>query len=301
MFKRFGLFFGMNIAIILTISTITTVLGFNQYITDVGIDYASLAGFCLIWGMVGSFISLFLSKFMVKMTMGVQVFGQEVVDQKLQWLFTTTQHLSQQAGLSNMPELGIYPGNEINAFATGATSNSALMAISQGALENLSEEELEGIIGHELAHIKNGDMVTMALVQGVMNAFVMFFARIIAFAIQNFIRGEDDEDEAPGLVNGVAYHLTVYVLQVVFGFFAMFIVAYFSRIREFSADRDGANIAGKGKMLAALKALDRTYEALPASADNIKCFKMSSPKSFMELLSTHPPLGERIAELEKEL
>ncbi len=299
MLKRFGLFFGMNIAIILTISVVTTILGVNEHITAAGIDYFSLIVFCLIWGMAGSFISLLLSKFMVKMTMGVQVFDHTVGDHKLQWLYMTTQRLSQQAGLPNMPEVGVYPGREVNAFATGATASSALMAVSQGALHHLSEEELEGVIGHELGHIKNGDMVTMALVQGVMNAFVMFFARIIAFGIQNFIRGDRDEEDSPGLVNGVAYHLTVYVLQVVLGFFAMFIVAYFSRIREFAADRDGASIAGRGKMIAALKALQRTYDALPASADNIKCFKISSPKSFTELLSTHPPLEERIQELEK--
>jgi heat shock protein HtpX len=293
-FKRIVLFMLMNVLVVVSISIVMSVLGVKPYMTAYGLDYASLAAFCLIWGMVGSLISLMLSKMMAKWMMGL-----EIVDERSQYadLVATVHRLARQAGLSKMPEVAIYHSPEVNAFATGPSRNNSLVAVSTGLMNKMDQAGLEGVLGHEVAHIANGDMVTMALVQGVVNAFVMFFARVAAFALQNVLRGDRDEDEAP-IGGGFAYHISVFVFEIFFSFLGMFVVAYFSRLREFRADAGSAKVAGRDKMITALKQLKNSIEMVDDSQSNMRCMKISSKGSFMALLSTHPALEDRIAALE---
>lgn len=293
-FKRIMLFMLMNVLVVVSISIIMSVLGVKPYMTAYGLDYAALATFCLIWGMVGSLISLMMSKMMAKWMMGL-----EIVDERSQYrdLVATVHRLARQAGLSKMPEVAIYHSPEVNAFATGPSRNNSLVAVSTGLMNKMDQAGLEGVLGHEVAHIANGDMVTMALVQGVVNAFVMFFARIAAFALQNVLRGDRDEDEAP-IGGGFAYHISVFVFEILFSFLGMFVVAYFSRLREFRADAGSAKVAGRDKMITALKQLKSSVELVDDSQANMRCMKISSKGSFMALLSTHPALEDRIAALE---
>jgi heat shock protein HtpX len=294
MFKRIFLFMLTNILVLVTVSIILSVLGVGSYITAAGLDYQALMIFCLIWGFAGSGISLMMSKFMAKRMMGV-----EIVDERGQYadLVRKVHQMSKQAGITKMPEVGIYRSPEVNAFATGPSKNNALVAVSTGLLQQMNSDEVEGVLAHEVAHVANGDMVTMALVQGVINAFVMFFARIAAFAVQNFLNGDRDNDKPAS--SGWAYHLTVMVFEIAFSFLGMFVVAYFSRIREFRADKGGAQFAGKHKMIAALKRLQQKVDMIDDSQDAIKAMKISSKKGLMNFLSTHPSLEDRIAALER--
>jgi heat shock protein HtpX len=196
-----------------------------------------------------------------------------------------------------MPEVGVYQSPEVNAFATGPSKNNALVAVSSGLIQQMNADELEGVLAHEIAHVANGDMVTMALVQGVVNAFVMFFARIAAFALQNVMSGDRDDDRPVN--TGWAYHISVMVFEMAFSLLGMFVVAYFSRIREFRADKGGAQYAGKYKMISALKRLQQKVDLLDDSQDSIKAMKISSKKGFMNFISTHPSLEDRIAALER--
>lgn len=298
MFKRIGFLFLVNIAVILTVSIVLNILGVAPYMTASGIGYQSLAIFCLVWGMAGSIISLMLSKFMAKSMMGVKIIDPSASYGQHASLVQKVHLFAKLAGLRKMPEVGIYESREINAFATGPSRNNSLVAVSSGILSGMSNDELDGVLAHEVAHIANGDMVTMALVQGVINAFVMFFARIAAFALQNFMRG-DDEDDSYAAGGGIAYMISVFVFEIMFSFLAMFVVSFFSRIREFRADKGGAEYAGKDKMIFALKALQRTYDSISITTDNVKCMKISSKNSFMALLSTHPSLENRIKALEE--
>jgi len=294
MFKRIFLFMLTNILVLVTVSIILSVLGVGSYITAAGLDYQALMVFCLIWGFVGSGISLMMSKFMAKRMMGV-----EIVDDRGQYadLVRKVHQMSKQAGITKMPEVGIYRSPEVNAFATGPSKNNALVAVSTGLLQQMNSDEVEGVLAHEVAHVANGDMVTMALVQGVINAFVMFFARIAAFAVQNFLNGDRDSDRPAS--SGLAYHLTVMVFEIGFSFLGMFVVAYFSRVREFRADKGGAQFAGKHKMIAALKRLQQKVDMIDDSQDAIKAMKINSKKGLMNFLSTHPSLEDRIAALER--
>lgn len=294
MFKRFGFFILMNIAVVGTIGLLTSLLGVEPYLNAQGLNYKSLMIMCLLWGMVGSFISLGMSKFMAKSMMGVQVVD---IHSQYSGLVHTVHRLAQAAGLSKMPEVGVYQSPEVNAFATGPSKSSSLVAVSTGLLQNMSSDELEGVLAHEVAHIANGDMVTMTLIQGVVNAFVMFFARIAAFAVQNLLRSDDDD--AP--IGGLAYTLTAFVFDILFGFIGMFVTAWFSRIREYSADLGGAQLAGKHKMIAALQRLQRQYEqgVFDKSSEKIAAFKISSKDSGLRaLISTHPKLSDRISRLQ---
>ena len=299
MFKRIFLFVLTNILVMVTVSIVLSVLGVNHYVTSAGLNYSSLMIFCLIWGFVGSGISLLLSKFMAKTMMGV-----EIVDDRGQYgeLVRKVHALSRAAGLTKMPEVGVYHSNEVNAFATGPSRNNSLVAVSTGLLQQMNTEEVEGVLAHEVAHVANGDMVTMALIQGVINAFVMFFARIAAFALQNFLNGErDGDDERSSAGSGWAYHISVMVFEIAFSFLGMFVVAYFSRIREFRADKGGAQFAGKNKMVAALRRLQQKVDLVDDSQDQIKAMKISSKKGLMSFLSTHPSLEDRIAALERSI
>lgn len=295
MFKRIFLFVLTNILVMITINIVLTVLGVGHYLTAAGINYSALMIFCLVWGFVGSGISLLMSKFMAKMMMGVQI-----VDDRGQYgdLVRKVHMMARQAGIEKMPEVGVYESPEVNAFATGPSKNNSLVAVSTGLLRQMNTEEVEGVLAHEVAHVANGDMVTMALIQGVVNAFVMFFARIAAFALQNALRGDRDDDRAP-VGGGWAYHISVMVFEIAFSFLGMFVIAYFSRIREFRADKGGAQYAGKQKMIAALRRLQMKTDFIDESQDNLRAFKISSKKGLMNFLSTHPSLEDRIAALER--
>lgn len=293
MFKRIFLFMLTNVLVMVTVSIVLSVLGVNNYLTASGLNYTALMIFCLVWGFVGSGISLLMSKFMAKRMMGVQV-----VDDRGQYgeLVRKVHQMARQAGIEKMPEVGVYDSPEVNAFATGPSKNNSLVAVSTGLLRQMNTEEVEGVLAHEIAHVANGDMVTMALIQGVVNAFVMFFARIAAFALQNVLSGDRDDDRP--VTSGFAYHITVMVFEMAFSFLGMFVVAYFSRIREFRADKGGAQYAGKQKMIGALRRLQQKIDMVDDSQDAIKAFKITSKKGLMSFLSTHPSLEERIARLE---
>jgi heat shock protein HtpX len=297
--KRFFLFMGVNILVVATISLLMSILGIGSYMTSAGLQYGPLLAFCFLWGMVGSLISLLLSKKMAKWTMGVQIITLEGPHKNL---VETTHRLARRAGLTQMPEVGIYQSEVLNAFATGPSRNNSLVAVSSGLLASMSDQETEGVLAHEVAHIANGDMVTMALVQGVVNAFVMFFSRIVAFAINQAMSSKDDRDSRP---NPFVQMMLVFVLDIIFGILAAPIVAWFSRYREYRADRGGADLAGKEKMISALMALSRAYPQLALikeeSNPNFKSMQISGKASVMKLFSSHPPLEERIAILKNQI
>lgn len=298
--KRIFIFMAVSLLISITISTIMSVLGIGHYISNGGIQYGTLMAFCLIWGIGGSLIGLCLSKVLAKWTMGVQIVTLEGPHRDI---VEKVHRLSRRAGLTEMPEVGIYQSPDVNAFATGRSKNSSLVAVSTGLLTRMDDAEVEGVLAHEVAHIANGDMVTMALVQGVVNAFVMFLSRIIAFAISQAMRSNDDESESAP--NPWVNMLIVLALDIILGFLAMPIIAWFSRYREFRADKGGADLAGREKMIAALESLKRAYPMLAESKSeaepNFRSMQISSKGSFMALFSTHPPLDVRIAALKKNL
>ncbi len=295
--KRIFLFVALNFLVVVTISLITNLLGIRPYLTAQGIDYESLMAFCLIWGMGGAFISLGLSRIMAKWMMGVKVIDPNTRDPELQELLQTVHQLARGAGLGVMPEVGIYNSPEVNAFATGPTKNRSLVAVSTGLLHRMKRSEVEGVLGHEVAHIANGDMVTMTLVQGVVNAFVMFLSRVIAFAIMQAGRSRDDRDSS---FSPMAYYAVQMVLEIAFMILGSILVAAYSRWREFRADAGGAKLAGRQSMIEALQALRRTYEHVdPTAQPAVQALKISSrPGGIMRFFSTHPPLEERIARLE---
>ncbi|EQC49486.1 putative heat shock protein HtpX [Bacteriovorax sp. BSW11_IV] len=291
MFKRIGLFLLTNILMVATIGIVLNLLGVNGYLTAQGINYQSLLIICLVWGMGGSFISLMLSKFMVKMTMGVQIQNE---NGPYGDLVRKVHVIARRAGITKMPEVGVYDSPEVNAFATGPSANSSLIAVSTGLLREMNEDEVEGVLAHEVAHAANGDMVTLALVQGVVNAFVMFISRIAAFAISNALRSNDDEDRGPSpMIN----YMIVMVLDIVLGLLAMPIVMWFSRFREYRADSGGASYVGKDKMIRALESLKGQQDRILSGADNMATMKISGKVNFAEMFSTHPTLDKRIQAL----
>jgi heat shock protein HtpX len=298
-------FIGLNIVVVLTISIIISVLGIHPYLTNAGMDYGSLMAFCLVWGMGGAFISLLLSKIIVKWTMGVKVIDPSTSDPDARFVLDTVYRLARTGGLTKMPEVGIYNSPEVNAFATGPTKNRALVAVSSGLLRSMDHNSVEGVLGHELTHVLNGDMVTMTLIQGVVNAFVMALARVIAFAIDNALRG--DRNNRGGGLGRFGYMITVWVLEMVLFIPGSMIVAWFSRGREFRADQGGARLAGREKMIGALRALQRVSELplsqqAPDQPQSVAALKISSgarTSTFGLLRASHPPLAERIARLER--
>lgn len=276
-----------------TISIITNLLGVKGYISASGLNMTSLLTLCLIWGMTGSFISLALSKVMAKWMMGV-----EIIDARGPYghLYTSIQRLSQAARIP-MPEVGIYNSPEVNAFATGPSQSSALVAVSTGLLERMNANEVDGVLAHEVSHIANGDMVTMTLIQGVVNAFTMFLARIISYGVTMAISRNDDD--GPSVLNSGIYFIITLVLDIIFSILGSIVVAYFSRQREFRADAGGAKLAGRASMIAALENLQRTFDAVEDNrAPSMASLKISSHKGgWFALFSTHPPLEDRIAAL----
>jgi heat shock protein HtpX len=284
--KRIFLFLLTNIAIVVTLSVVLRVLGVGQYFGPDGLDYRSLAVFCLVWGMGGAFISLQMSRFIAKRATGVQLVDGRTGRQELDWLYETVARLTRQANLP-MPEVGVYESMEVNAFATGPSRSRSLVAVSSGLLRTMQRNEVEGVLAHEVAHIANGDMVTMTLLQGVMNAFVMFLARAIAYAMRS--------NERDG--HGASY-LVIIVLEIGLGILGSMITAWFSRYREFRADAGGAHLAGRENMIAALKRLVTYQEAVDTSHQALATFKINGTRGWMAFFSTHPPLQVRIAALE---
>lgn len=295
MFKRIALFIATNIAVIALLSIVLNLLGVQPYLTQRGIDYKALLAFAAIFGFGGAIISLLLSKVMAKMAMGVQIIKQPRTQEE-NWLINTVARIAKQAGVG-MPEVGIYNSADPNAFATGWNRNKALVAVSSGMLSSMSPEEIEGVLGHELSHVANGDMVTLTLVQGVVNTFVIFFARVAAFVVaQALSRGDDRE----GGMSYLVYNLVVIVFQIIFGILASMIVMWFSRHREYRADAGSAKLLGREKMIMALRKLQQCYEK-PASKDaeitSIAAFQISAHSKFGRLFASHPPLEDRIKAL----
>ncbi len=297
--KRIFLFLIVNVLVMLTVSIVLNLLGVGRYTGQYGMDVGNLAVFCLVWGMVGSFISLALSRVMAKWMMGVQVIDPKTSNPELRDLVVTVHRLAEQAGIQP-PEVGIYQGADVNAFATGPTKSRSLVAVSTGLLNSMSRDERNGVLGHEVAHIANGDMVTLALIQGIVNAFVMFFARILAWVVSQALRG--DREERGG--SGVQFMLTI-VFDIMFSILGSMVVAAFSRYREYRADLGGARLAGRANMIGALRRLNALHGAGERESEHpdgdkaLAAFKISGKQGgFFALFSTHPPLEERIARLE---
>lgn len=288
--KRILLFFVTNILIIATLSLVMSLLGVKPYIEAKGINYQSLILFCLFWGMGGAFLSLAASRLMAKWMMGVSVVDPNTTDPELRKLVQKVHYFSQNAGIEKMPEVGYYESEDLNAFATGPTKNRALVAVSTGLLGAMDENELDGVLAHEVAHIANGDMVTMTLVQGIVNAFVMFLARVIGFFASQFV--SDDKRE-------IVQFGVVIACELGLGILGMIVVSFFSRQREYRADRDGASLSSKAKMIAALERLKLNQQG-PEVVDQpaIASLKISGRAGgFLRLLSTHPELDDRIRSL----
>jgi len=286
--KRIILFVLTNLAVVLVLGVVASLLGVNNYLTANGLNLGALLGFALIMGFGGAFISLLISKPLAKWSSGVQVIEQPSnADEK--WLVDTVRKLADKAAIG-MPEVGIFEGDP-NAFATGAFKNSALVAVSTGLLQNMTHEEIEAVLAHEVAHIANGDMVTMTLIQGVMNTFVVFLSRVIGYAVDSFLRKNDEENTGPGM----GYWITTIVLDILLGFAAAIVVAWFSRHREFRADAGAANLMGrKQPMINALSRLGGLHTAdLPKSVA-----AMGIAGGIGQLFSTHPPIEDRIAALQ---
>lgn len=290
--KRITFFGLVNIGIILMLSFVLNLLGLKPYLEGGGINVQSLFVFCLVWGTGGAFISLWISKWMAKRFYGVQLIERA---HNYGWIVDTVHQCARKAHLEKMPEVGVYRSADMNAFATGPSKNSALVAVSTGLIDKMSREEVEGVLGHEVAHIANGDMVTMTLLQGIMNAFVMFFARIVAHLIDNFLR----DDRGGGGLGFFGYIAAVFLFEMVFGLIGQLVTSYFSRMREFRADKGGARYVGRDKMIAALEALQRDYGVIEQQKEEgqLAALQISSKNKFLQLLSTHPSLENRIASL----
>lgn len=311
MFRRVGLFLLTNLIVMVVGSIVISIVmslfgiemtgGMGQ--STVGNMWTSgelqvLAVWCGIWGMLGSFISLLMSKWMAKTFYGVQI-----VEANGQFanLVNRIHDYATKAGLTTMPEVGIYQSDDINAFATGPSRNNSLVAVSSGLLNRMDDDQVDGVLAHEVAHIANGDMVTMTLVQGIVNAFVMFLSHIFARIIDNFFR----DDNGRGGLGYFGYYLVRMLLNIAFGILTAPIVFWFSRYREFRADEGGASLAGKEKMIAALEGLKRAYPQLAEAkteqgAESFQTMQISSKRGINELFSTHPSLDDRIAALKNQ-
>jgi heat shock protein HtpX len=285
--KRVLLLVATNVAVMLVLSIVVSVLGLDRWLAAEGIDYVSLLWFSAIFGFGGAFISLLMSKTIAKWSTGAQVIdGSEGSTQY--WLVETVRKLAQKSGIG-MPEVALYQG-PANAFATGAFRNSALVAVSTGLLESMEKQEVEAVLGHEVAHVANGDMVTLTLIQGVLNTFVFFLSRVVGFIVDKAVF-KTERGVGPG------FYITMIVSQIVFGILASMIVAWFSRYREFRADRGSADLLGTPRpMIAALGRLGQIQTGgLP---DSVKAFGINSESGLGRLFATHPPIQDRIAALQ---
>jgi heat shock protein HtpX len=292
--KRVFLFVVTNIAILAMVSIVLAVLGQLGF-TGLAGGQGALLVWCAVWGFGASIVSLLLSRWMAKKAMGVQLVGPETRDAEAQWLYNTVARLTQQANLP-MPEVGVYDSPELNAFATGPSKRRSLVAVSSGLLRRMDRQEVEGVLAHEVSHIANGDMVTMTLIQGVVNAFVLYLAHMVAFAARNFL-GRDEEGR-PNMMGFLASQLVFFAAQIAFGILGSMITAWFSRHREFRADAGGAALAGRGSMISALRRLAQAQGVVDDRSPELAAFKISGRSRMMALLATHPPLERRIAALE---
>ncbi len=293
--KRIFLFLTVNILVMLTVSFILNFLGVSGYYKgymgpNSSLDIQSLMIFCFVWGMAGAFISLMLSKVMAKWMMRIQIIDPASSTGSGRELVTIVHGLARKAGLTKMPEVGIYDSPEINAFATGPTRSNSLVAVSTGLLNRMNRDEIEGVLGHEVTHIANGDMVTMTLLQGIVNAFVMFLARIIAWAVSQNAREEN---------RNMIYFAVTMVLELILLLLGSIVIAAFSRYREFRADQGGAQLAGREKMINALKSLQGTLNRIDTEHAALNSMKISGRSKFISLFASHPALEERIKRLEQ--
>lgn len=286
--KRIFLFVMTNLAVMVVLGITASLLGVNRYLTANGLDLTLLLGFSLVMGFGGAIISLLISKPMAKFSAGVKVIEQPRNADEA-WLVETVRKFAATADIG-MPEVGVFEGDP-NAFATGAFKNSALVAVSTGLLRNMSREEVEAVIGHEVAHIANGDMVTMTLIQGVMNTFVVFLSRVIGFFVDSFLRRGDSRDSGPG----IGYLVTTIVMDIVLGFLAAIIVAWFSRQREFRADAGSAQLMGRRQPM--INALARLGGLRPGELPKTMQ-ALGITGGLGKLFATHPPIEERIAALQ---
>ena len=293
--RRIALFIGTNLAVLLLLSIVCHLFGIDQMAASRG--YGGMGGllaFAAVFGMGGAFISLAISKWMAKWSTGARVIAQPQNETE-RWLLDTVRRHAQQAGIG-MPEVAIYDAPEMNAFATGMSKNHALVAVSSGLLQQMDREQVKAVLGHEIGHVANGDMVTLTLIQGVLNTLVILAARIVGRAVDSWLSGSSNNRGG----GGIGYFVVVMVLQIVFGLFASMIVAAFSRWREFRADQAGAQFAGRGAMISALQRLKVNHgeSSLP---NTIAAFGISGPlaEGFKRLFMSHPPLDERIAALQK--
>lgn len=297
--KRIVLFLLVNFLVVAFISFIAYFFNLQPFLMKNGLNIPSLALFCLIWGMGGAFISLLLSKTMAKWMAGLQMIDPNTNDPQQRAVLDVVYALAKKAGLPKMPEVGIYKSPELNAFATGPSRSNSLVAVSTGLLQRMDKNEVDAVIGHEITHVANGDMVTMTLLQGVINAFVMFLARILAFVVSRFFSRDRESDS----VSPLMYQMIVFVLEMIFMVFGAIVVASFSRYREYRADAGGARLAGPSSMIAALNALKRNLEIKDPrqNQEAINSFKISATKGggLMQWFSSHPPLDDRIARLKK--
>ena len=286
--KRIALFLLTNVAVVVVLGITASLLGVNRFLTANGLNLGALLGCAFIMGFGGAIISLLISKPVAKWSSGVHVIEQPRNADEA-WIVDTVRKFADKAGIG-MPEVGIYEG-EPNAFATGAFKNSALVAVSTGLLQGMTREEVEAVIGHEVAHIANGDMVTMTLIQGVMNTFVVFLSRVIGYAVDSFLRKGDSESSGPG----IGYYVTTIVMDILLGFLASMIVAWFSRQREFRADAGAAQLMGRKQPM--VNALARLGGMVPGELPK-SMQAMGITGGIGKLFSSHPPIEERIAALQ---
>jgi heat shock protein HtpX len=287
--KRIVLLVATNLAVMVVLTVVARLLGLDQWLAAQGSSLTSLLGFAAVFGFGGALISLALSKWMAKMSMGVQVIQNPTTPTE-RWLVETVAAHARAMGIG-MPEVGVFDSPEPNAFATGARRDAALVAVSTGLLQRMNEREVQAVLGHEMSHVANGDMVTLTLIQGVLNTFVIFLSRIVGNLVDKaFFRSENGR--------GPAYFICVIVSEIVLGFLATLVVLAFSRWREFRADRGGAKLAGTGNMIAALEALKSAHEPLPAQQfANFGIASGKAARGLARLMMSHPPLDERIAAL----
>jgi len=288
--KRIFLFLATNIAVMIVLSIAASLLGVNRFLTANGLNLGMLLAFAALMGFGGSFISLLMSKTIAKWSVGAQVITHPSTSTEL-WLMQTVEKLATRAGLP-MPEVAIYDG-EPNAFATGASKKRSLVAVSTGLLQSMSHDEVEAVLAHEVAHVANGDMVTLTLIQGVVNTFVIFMARVVGYFVDSWLRRNDEESSGPG----IGYMITVVICELVFGVLASVIVAWFSRQREFRADAGAAGLMGTpSPMVSALRRLGGLdADGLP---QNMQAMGISGGRSWLGLFASHPPIEQRIAALQ---
>jgi len=297
--KRIFLFLAINFLVIITLSTVLSLLGVRPYLTSHGLNLQALMIFCLLWGIGGALISLALSRKIAKWLMKIRIIDKAHPIGNDAKLVRMIERLSRDSGLAGVPEVGIFNSPDMNAFATGPCAKRSLVAVSSGLLEKMSEGELEAVLAHEISHISNGDMVTMTLIQGIVNAFVIFLARILAYAIAMTGRGNNRRGGS-----FISFYLLTFAFEFLFMIVGSMVVAFFSRRREFRADRGGALLSGKENMIAALERLKMAKSNLESSTQKdprtaLNAMMISRPNrlGLLRLFSTHPPLDERIAEL----